>query len=522
MLENTIEFLHAFYTCCIQQKRYLYTTEKYFVSKRRHPGMTITAQDLYNYTKCAHRVYLDSNGDPGERREVSQFVKLLWEMGLQTEQEHLANLQDTPYRDLKSLSLEDARTHTAALMAEGAALIYQGVVGAGNWIGRPDLLVKRTDVGSRFGDYYYEAIDIKAGRARAEREGIKTKFKRHYAFQILFYRAILQQLQDYAPPVGRIINVDNEIEEFEVAEFDSEFTAAMSEVRQLVSGDQTSEPVLGSVCQQCEWYMKCRRWVEATQDPSGLFFVGKIKFDLKRVGLATVRDIAAMDIQEYLKGPKKIPRLGETTLKRMKTRAEVRLAGAPRIRPGYRFPAAAREIYFDIEDDPTRDLTYFYGLVIKEHGSEVGFSHYFARRPQEEEQTVRAFWEFLAAHDDAVYYVYSPKERSTLKRLMRRYDLDEAVFKRYVEQEFDLYTDLVVKYSDWPTYSYGIKQIANQVGFRWRDTDPSGANSIAWYNEYLSDPAREDLLQRLIEYNEDDCRAMIVIKDYFIACEANN
>ena len=27
--------------------------------------MTITAQDLYNFTKCAHRVYLDAHGDPG-------------------------------------------------------------------------------------------------------------------------------------------------------------------------------------------------------------------------------------------------------------------------------------------------------------------------------------------------------------------------------------------------------------------------------------------------------------------------
>jgi len=479
--------------------------------------MTITAQDLYNYTKCAHRVYLDANGDPSERREVSSFVKLLWEMGLQTEQEHLATLEGIPYVDLKPLTLEQALERTNELMEQGAPLIYQGAIQADDWVGRPDLLVRRNDAGSRFGDYYYEAIDIKAGRARDERNGKQTRFKPHYAFQILFYRAILLRLQGYAPAVGRIINIDNEIEEFDPAEFDVKFIAALNEVKQLVAGRQTSEPVLGSACQQCEWYLKCRRWVEATQDPSGLFFVGKVKFDLKRVGLETIRDIAAMDIKEFLKGPKKIPRMGEATLKRMKERAEVRLAGAPRVRPGYSFPEVTREIYFDIEDDPTRDLTYFYGLVIRERGKEMGFSYFLARKPEEEEQTVRAFWEFLAVHDNVVYYVYSPKERSTLKRLMRRYGLEEAVFNRYVEQEFDLYTDLVVKYSDWPTYSYGIKQIANQIGFRWRDTDPSGANSIAWYNEYLGDPSRQDLLQRLLDYNEDDCRAMIALKDYFTA-----
>jgi hypothetical protein len=40
----------------------------------------VTAQDLYNFTKCLHRVFLDSNGDPWEKSEVSSFVKLLWEV----------------------------------------------------------------------------------------------------------------------------------------------------------------------------------------------------------------------------------------------------------------------------------------------------------------------------------------------------------------------------------------------------------------------------------------------------------
>ena len=76
---------------------------------------------------------------------------------------------------------------------------------------------------------------------------------------------------------------------------------------------------------------------------------------------------------------------------------------------------------------------------------------------------------------------------------------------------------MVVRYSDWPTYSYGIKQIAGLVGFKWRDVDPSGANSIAWYNDYLKDSTREDILGRIVEYNEDDCRAMVAVKDYFDA-----
>ena len=182
---------------------------------------------------------------------------------------------------------------------------------------------------------------------------------------------------------------------------------------------------------------------------------------------------------------------------------------------GYEFPNVRREIYFDIEDDPTRGITYLFGLLVKDRGVELPFQYLLARQPDEEEQVAREFWKFLEETEDAAFYVYSAKERSTLKHLMERYSLDESVFERYVEQEYDLYSDLVVKYSDWPTYSYGIKQIAKLIGFEWRDPDPSGANSIVWYNEYLQDQSREDILQRILEYNEDDCRAMIAVKEYF-------
>ncbi len=481
---------------------------------------TITAQDLYNLTKCAHRVYLDANGDPKDKGEVSSFVKLLWELGLQTEREYIDMVGEVPVSDLSPLPIEEAWAETLRLMKEGAPLIYQGCLKDGPFVGRPDLLVKRDGPPSAFGPYLYEPIDIKAGKGWEERDGKKTKFKDHYAYQILFYRMLLDRIQGAFLPVGRIVNVDKAVEEFDPTQFEAEFAEALTRAQRLVAGQESSEPVLGSHCQLCPWFRRCEQWVNAEADPTGLFFVGKQKFQLKEVGLNTIQDIAAMDVAEYLKPPKKIARMGKQSLQRMKERARVRLAGKPTIRPGYAFPKVETEIYFDIEDDPTQDSTYLFGLLIKEGASREGdrdprFQYFLARHPDDEEDTVRAFWGFLAKADDAVYYVYSHKERTTLRRLMERYELASDIFEKYVAAEFDLYQHLVVEYSDWPTYSYGIKQIAKMIGFAWRDPDPSGANSIAWYNDYLADPGNEAALTRILRYNEDDCRAMVAIKDYF-------
>ena len=477
----------------------------------------LTAADLYNYTHCAHRVYLDANGDPAQKSEVSPFVQLLWEKGLQTEREYIARLGIDAVEDLQAYTTRDAWPETERLMRAGAQLIYQGCLIHGNRVGRPDLLLRHDDGESTFGDYYYEPIDIKAGKGWEERDGRKTKFKEHYAYQILFYHDLLKDIQGVLPRQTRIINVEGEFEEFEREAFEGPFILAVADVGRLIAGEEISEPVLGSQCHQCEWLSRCKRWVEEQRDPTGLFFVGKNKFGLKEVGLRTIDDIARMNVDEYLEPPKKVRGLAEKTLTRMKNRAQVALAGEPQIRPGYAFPDVSTEIYFDIEDDPTRGVTYLFGCWIRGADGRGRFEYFMAPRPEDEAETCRRFWDFVAAQNDCVFYVYSAKERSTLDRLMQKYSLPEEVFEKYVGLEYDLYQRLIVDYSDWPTYSYGIKMIARLTGFAWRDLDPSGANSIAWYNDYLEKTGdeQEKVLKRILEYNEDDCRAMAHIKDWF-------
>jgi predicted RecB family nuclease len=476
----------------------------------------IAAKDLYNYTKCLYRVYVDTNGNQSEKGEVSEFAKLLWEMGLQTEREYLDSLGEKPITDLSAYDFEAARDKTLQAMKRGNELIYQGCLSFERYRGRPDLLIKSGDAASKLGPYYYEPIDIKAGKGWEEREGKLVKFKEHYAYQIMFYRDLLQVIQGYVPPVARIINVEQKIEEFDPVLFERDYREAKAEVEKLVDGKESSEPVLGSHCLQCEWFAHCEHWVEEVSDPTKVFFIGSVKFGLKEVGLKTVGDLAKMEIKKYLKPPFKVARMGERSLVRAKERAQVVLDGRPKIRPGYSFPEVQNEIYFDIEDDPTRGVTYLYGLLEHKKGDEPNYHYFVALHPEDEEQAIRQFWQFMRKTDNACYYVYSHKERTTLKKLMQKYNLDRGIFDKYVQAEYDLYQRLVVEYSDWPTFSYGIKFIAKQVGFSWRDPDPSGVNSIVWYNEYLADPSQQGTIDRILRYNEDDCKAMVAIKQYFV------
>ncbi len=61
----------------------------------------------------------------------------------------------------------------------------------------------------------------------------------------------------------------------------------------------------------------------------------------------------------------------------------------------------------------------------------------------------------------------------------------------------------------------GLKQLAGFAGFHWRDVNPSGEASMLWYEvaSGVHDAAMVSR-QRILEYNEDDCRATKALRDW--------
>jgi len=61
----------------------------------------------------------------------------------------------------------------------------------------------------------------------------------------------------------------------------------------------------------------------------------------------------------------------------------------------------------------------------------------------------------------------------------------------------------------------GLKILAQAAGFAWRDASPSGEASMLWYEVAVADG--EDAAAsrtRILEYNEDDCRATKALRDW--------
>lgn len=496
--------------------------------------MTVTASKLYDYFQCPHRVWRDIYGPQKEKNpETNPFVQLLWDKGVFREKEVVKNLGTI--LDLSSSNKEGQFKKTVKAMKIGTPLIYHGYIHWENLAGEPDLLRKNDD-----GTYL--PIDIKSGRGLEgtdEDEGEVGKPKKHYAAQLALYSEILIALGFANKHVGEIFDIDSKEVVYDLdapmgvmnkQTWWQMYQDTKNEATLLIENKRKNDPALMGVCKLCPWYESCKKWCVDREDLSTEFSLGRSKRETLQQDLciSTVAELERINIPSLLEQKAKdkqfLPRLAAASLGTLKKRAQVlHSTKKPIVYSSIIFPLTPYELYFDIEDDPTQGFVYLHGVYERFQKKERFLSFVAKNNTSEaEKQAWKEFWQYIRSlpKDGYCLYFYSKHEPTTYKRMQQQYP--DIVSVEEIDQLFDsshavdLYYDCILKNTDWPLYSYSLKEIAQYLGFNWRDKTPSGALSIQWFNEYLEDkdPAK---LQRIIEYNEDDCKATLAIRDYLIS-----
>ena len=219
-------------------------------------------------------------------------------------------------------------------------------------------------------------------------------------------------------------------------------------------------------------------------------------------------------------------------------RARAGLAGQAFLRRGVTevdLARAALEVDLDLERSEAG--TYLWGALVTTRqataGSapvELGYRAFVEFDPLEESGELRLlralldwFAELSAACELAGWswrvYWYSHAEADELRRLARL--SGDPDVGRAVEELCDprRTSDLreVVERHLVVGHGVGLKKMSVYSGFRWRDADPSGSESMAWYDRAVGDPdpaVREANRLRLLAYNEDDCRATLALREW--------
>ena len=486
-------------------------------------SILITASMLYNLVQCPHRLNLDLHQDPSKKDPESKFVQLLWDNGNTFERDVIEHLA-IPFVNLSELSDEDKERRTREEIERRTSLIYGGRIASENLLGEPDLL--------RWNGTGYVVGDIKSGSGEEGDDGETSRPKKHYAVQLALYTHILEKLGLSAGREPFVWDVHgNEVAYYLDAqqgprtpqtlwEFYIE-TLALAD--SIVSKPDTTLPAIASTCKLCHWHSHCTEEIVSRDDLTLIPELGRAKRDDMSPHFATVKDLARADLSKYVQGNKTLIKgIGPSTLKKFQVRAGLLCdpAALPFLISTPNLPDFDKELFFDIEVDPMRDICYLHGFVERQGrlAKAERYVPFLSNTPtsDEEERAFAEAWQYLKSCQPCAIYYYSKYERTWWRKLQQRYpsvvtaEEIEAIFNP--ASAVDLYFDVVKKSTEWPTRDHSIKTLAKYLGFDWRDTSPSGAESIEWYHRWVEtgDPT---IRQRILEYNEDDCIAMRVLLD---------
>ena len=459
------------------------------------------------------------------RDPISPFVQMLWEKGNLFEKEKIAAL-DVPFLDLSRVYGDDKERLTLDAMQREEPLIYSGGISAGDLLGIPDLL-RKADGG-------YVPGDIKSGSGEEgggeDEEHGKPKLT--YAVQLGLYVDVLEQLGFSSGRKAFVWDVhsDEITYDFKAPRgphtpgtlWDS-YQDALADARLIITRAINPKPAYAAICKLCRWRSVCWKELTATDDLTLIPQLGRSKRDAMEKQIPTVATLAQSDPDSFISsGRTPFRGVGPDSLETFYARAKLQksLNAKPYLKAPIALPSRSRELFFDIECDPMRDFTYLHGFISRQENDNASekFVSFFCDTvgPDSEERAFADAVSFMRAAQPATIFYYSKYERTIYRKLQARYP--RVCYAEDIERLFDpqnavdLYFDVVLPATEWPTHDFSIKALATYLGFSWRDTDPSGAASIEWFNRWI-DRGDASIKQRILDYNEDDCKATRVLLD---------
>jgi predicted RecB family nuclease len=336
--------------------------------------------------------------------------------------------------------------------------------------------------------------------------------------ELSFAGYVLEHLQHTSPAAGRIIGMDGKSHTIKLRENAQSFTSLLEPLLTWTTVPSPKLPpvMLNHHCPTCQFQRMCR--VQAIQEDH-LSLLGGIT--PKEIRKFNSKGIFTIDQLSYTFRPRRIrnrpshytrPHSFELQALALRNR-KIYVHETPIL------PHSTVDIYFDIEGLPDRNFHYLLGLVIHDE-EKVSHHAFWADNKDQEMMIFQQFLALLRQYPAFTLFHYGSYEAKYLQKMRQALrEETESYLEKIVHSSCNLlsffYTHIYL-----PTYTNGLKEIGNFLGFRWTDDHASGLQSIVWRKTW-DDTHDESMKNKLILYNREDCLALMKVKDLLYAIVEN-
>jgi uncharacterized protein len=237
---------------------------------------------------------------------------------------------------------------------------------------------------------------------------------------------------------------------------------------------------------------------------------------LKKNRIKTINDLAKTSREKLLQ----IERIGPKIAKKLSLNSKALVSNCHICKGTCEFPKKEREIFLDLEgtseqlqDQELIAIDYLIGVLVRDQKN-VDYIPFIAHEVDKEQQMFQQFIKWLSKQKNFIIYHWHHYEKVHLENLADQYEISDRMYNLLFENMRDLYKDATNCFA-FPTYGNGLKDVAKYMGYRWKHADVDALESIALYLEYIEDPkGNKGSLEKILDYNEDDCRATMLVKDW--------
>ena len=474
----------------------------------------LTDRLLHSWVRCNRKAWLDRYGDKANR---------LWSAHRSLELDH----QQKSFAEL----IPDKPGKGIIACQEGLqgvmGLRLKGIGPSQELLEAHPALLQRISGKSCWGDFLYRPVIARQGR----------KLTKDHKLTLSLLGLLLEQLQKAPVPFGLVISkINTGLESQAIALHKSNLKKQLKDSLLKLNADlnRSDPPPLTSdrrKCSVCSWRNICNSEARSTGNLSEVSGIGSTRKQiLQEVGISKVNELATAD---PIALRKRLEYFGEQhgrIAQQLIAQAKVQDNGVQeRINLNHPIPELKQVrgvLLYDIESDPDIHDDFLHGFV---RLNRTANGDWDLKRAKYQpilalhEHGKALCWERLkrklTIYKDWPVLHYGETEEINLIRLAKKQGANEKELQELKHRLIDIHARLRLHWR-LPLNNYGLKAVANWIGFNWTNKGVDGARALLWWRQWRNvenkKSRRANRLKWLLQYNQDDCLATWAVAQWLL------